>query len=262
VCHHLRVRVVAVVDLLRGRAVHARGGNRERYEPVRGPAGTFEPGDARALGRWYVERLGIDEIYVADLDALMGGPSQDEAMPAMAAIGAPLLVDAAVTSVDGAQRTLAAGADRVVVALETLESDRALADVCAAIGGERVAFSLDLRDGQPVVSAAAGASFRQPADAIAARAKDAGVGTVIAIDLARVGTGGGLDVDLLARIRAAAPGIALLAGGGVRGLDDLERLAHAGCDGALVASALLDGRLSAADVAAARRLRAQVSFSR
>jgi uncharacterized protein related to proFAR isomerase len=34
------------------------------------------------------------------------------------------------------------------------------------------------------------------------------------------------------------PGLTLLAGGGVRGTEDLEKLAGAGCDGALVATAL------------------------
>jgi len=46
-------------------------------------------------------------------------------------------------------------------------------------------------------------------------------------------------------------GAALLAGGGVRSLDDLRQLSRIGCDGALIATALHDGRLTAADVAAA-----------
>ena len=36
--------------------------------------------------------------------------------------------------------------------------------------------------------------------------------------------------------------------------DDLKRLAGAGCDGALVATALHDGRLRSGDIAGARRL--------
>jgi len=73
------------------------------------------------------------------------------------------------------------------------------------------------------------------------------------IDLARVGTRSGLDLELVARVREAAPGLVLLAGGGVRGLDDLARLSDAGCDGALVATALHDGRIGAAEIAAAHR---------
>jgi len=44
----------------------------------------------------------------------------------------------------------------------------------------------------------------------------------------------------------------LLAGGGVRDPGDLRELAQLGCTGALVATALHDGRLTAEDVAAAR----------
>jgi phosphoribosylformimino-5-aminoimidazole carboxamide ribotide isomerase len=249
------VRVVGVIDLLRGRAVHARAGRRDRYEPVERVAGTsIEPGDGVALARAYVD-LGIRELYVADLDALGGGCIQRAAIAAIAAIGTPVLLDAAVTTPDEARRALRLGADRVIVALETLPGFERLHEVCGAIGGERVAFSLDLRDGAPVIARGAAIST-EPPPLIAARAIDAGAGTIIVIDLARVGTGRGLDLDLLASVRDATRGSRLLAGGGVRGVEDLARLADVGCDGALVATALHDGRITAADVAAAdRRLR-------
>jgi phosphoribosylformimino-5-aminoimidazole carboxamide ribotide isomerase len=61
-----------------------------------------------------------------------------------------------------------------------------------------------------------------------------------------------VDLTLIARVRAAVPDAALFVGGGVRGPDDVNRLADAGCDDALVATALLDGRIGRADVEAAR----------
>jgi phosphoribosylformimino-5-aminoimidazole carboxamide ribotide isomerase len=79
------------------------------------------------------------------------------------------------------------------------------------------------------------------------------------IDLARVGTGDGIDIRQVARIRDAAPHATLLAGGGVRGVDDLARLADVGCDGVLVATALHDGRIGAHDIQAIHR---HASFSR
>lgn len=252
---HCRVRIVGVIDLLRGRAVHARAGRRDLYEPVQHVAGTtIEAGDAVALARTYLD-LGVRELYVADLDALTGGQVQCPALSAIAAIGAPMLLDTAVTTADEARRALDLGADRAIVALETLPDFERLRDVCRAIGGDHVAFSLDLRDGAPVI-ARGGAISTEPPPLIAARAIDAGAGTIIVIDLARVGTGRGLDLDLLASVRDATRGSRLLAGGGVRGVEDLARLADVGCDGALVATALHDGRITAADVAAAdRRLR-------
>src|SRR3984893_18637030 len=250
------MRVLGVLDLLAGRAVLARAGQRDRYEPVRRAAGDAIEGDAMALARAY-RRLGVSELYAADLDAILRRPRQDALVAALSELGPPLWLDAGAGSVADARRDLELAAAVVVVAFETMPSYDALAEICASVGGDRVAFSLDLRDGEPVVdSRASGASGvrSEPAHVVAARAAAAGAGALIVIDLARVGMGTGIDLALIARVREAVPGLTLLAGGGVRGLEDLDRLADAGCDGALVATAVHDGRLAAAEVAAARRL--------
>ena len=168
---------------------------------------------------------------------------------ALAALGAALgSTRACRQSMARAMRS--SSAPRGVVGLEKLASFDALTSICAAVGGDRVAFSLDVRDGEPVVAAEASLGHA-PAEVIAARAAGSGVGSVIVIDLARVGSGLGLDLALIARVREAVPALTLLAGGGVRGLDDIRRLAVAGCDGVLVATALHDGRLGAAEIRAA-----------
>src|SRR4051812_13053039 len=65
------MRVVGVLDLVADRAVHARGGQRSLYEPVVMVAGEpIQPGHAPDLARAYIDRLGLDEIYVADLTAI------------------------------------------------------------------------------------------------------------------------------------------------------------------------------------------------
>ena len=248
------MRVLGVLDLLAGRAVHARGGRRDSYEPVRTVAGVAIDGDAVELARTYLRHLGLTEFYAADLDAIANRPPQDTLVASIAALGAPLWLDAGIASVTAARHALELAAAVVVVGLETMPSYDALAEICASAGGDRVAFSLDLRDGEPVVDSEASAIRGEPPHVVAARAAAAGVGALIVIDLSRVGMGTGMDLALIARVREAAPGLTLLAGGGVRGADDLARLADAGCDGALVATALHDGRLGAEDIAAARRL--------
>jgi phosphoribosylformimino-5-aminoimidazole carboxamide ribotide isomerase len=247
------VRVIGVLDLMGGLAVHARAteGGRAKYQPVCTVAGVrIDPGDAVALARAYLERLGVRELYAADLDAICGAPPQRALTVEVARLGAPLWLDAGTRHAAEARGALDSGASRVVVGLETLPSFGALADVCRVVGGARVVFSLDLRDGTPIGGDGVitpGASVH----VLAARAMDAGAGAVIVLDLARVGTGAGVDLALMRRVRAAAPHVALFAGGGVHGPEDLARLADAGCDGALVATALHDGRLGARDVAAA-----------
>jgi len=66
---------------------------------------------------------------------------------------------------------------------------------------------------------------------------------VIVLDLARVGSGAGVDDAMLVELRGALPGVDLIAGGGVRDRTDLDRLAAAGANGALVATAVHRGAL-------------------
>ena len=67
----------------------------------------------------------------------------------------------------------------------------------------------------------------------------------------RVGGGAGTGTDALcARLATAYPTVEISAGGGVRGAADLRRLRECGVLVALVASALHDGALTAADLPA------------
>jgi len=251
------MRVIGVVDLRGGLAVHARGGVRDQYAPVDMIAGSrIDRGDPLALARAYIGRFGLRELYIADLDAIRARPPQDTVIAALAALGTPLWVDAGVSSVDRARRLLTLGVHQVIVGLETLPSYGALRAICDVSDGGHVAFSLDMRDGEPVV-APSGIPPGDPPDRVAARAADAGAGTIIVLDLARVGGGVGLDFDTIAAIRLAVPHLTLLAGGGIRGPGDLERLAEAGCDGALVATSLHTGLIGAKDIAEAAQLRWQ-----
>ena len=60
----------------------------------------------------------------------------------------------------------------------------------------------------------------------------------------------GLIMERLSEIKRHAPNVRLYAAGGLRGTLDLMRLAQDGMSGVLVASALHDGRLTGADLAA------------
>jgi HisA/HisF family protein len=242
------VRVIGVLDLSGGLAVHAQGGARAHYGPVRSLAGLqIKPGDANAIARWYLETLGLREMYIADLDALRDRPPQRALTRTLSSLGATVWLDAAIASPDSARDAVNDGVTRVVVGLETLPSFAVAREICDAVGAANTAFSLDLRHGEPV--APRGALYRsQTVEQLAAAAAAAGASAVIVLDLARVGMRRGVDVDLLRRIRAAVPDAELVVAGGVRGLSDLAAAAAAGCDAALVATALYDGRILARDI--------------
>lgn len=227
-----------MIDLKGGKAVHARGGSRELYEPVQSALLTEDQsGDAMALARAYRDRLGLAEIYVADLDRISGSERLSESLGAISGVGVPLLVDAAVSSVTGAQALLATGARRVVVGLETLTTIEDVASVVDAIGAPRVVFSLDTRGEKVITRSGSSLAGAEPM-AVVREAMSCGITSVIVLDLARVGAYAGPPISLVRKVRRAGPDVELIAAGGVRGTHDLDRLAAMGCDAALVGTAL------------------------
>jgi phosphoribosylformimino-5-aminoimidazole carboxamide ribotide isomerase len=237
------MRIIPVIDLRAGEAVHGIGGDRARYERVRS-ALTPSLGDAVALAQAYVTVLGTSELYVADLDAIEGRGAQYGMHQRLSRI-ARSWIDAGLKSEEDACALIDVGADRVVVGLETLPGLEVLHSIVLRLGADRVAFSLDLRDGAPLASAEVLRAM-SPRE-LARRAVDAGVETVIVLDLAKVGGSGGTDDVMLHDLRATLPGVDLIAGGGVRDQADLDRLAAVGVNGALVATALHRGVIKRRD---------------
>ena len=233
------MRIIPVIDLRAGEAVHGIGGDRARYEPVESALITTR-GDALALAQAYAAVLETTEMYVADLDAIGGGAVQ-LAMHQRLSRLARSWIDAGVRSEADACALIDAGAARVVVGLETMTGFELLRAMIERLGADRVVFSLDLRGGAPLASTAALRAM-SPHE-LARRAVDAGVETVIVLDVARVGSAGGADEVVMRELRATLPGVDLIAGGGVRHREDLDRLAAAGANGALVATAVHRGSI-------------------
>jgi HisA/HisF family protein len=228
------MRVVGVIDLKDGTAVHAVRGERERYRPVRSVVGG-DDGDALALARGFRSVLGLGELYVADLDAITGDGENRAVIEALAR-EARVMVDAGASEPGRARELLDLGAHRVVVGTETLPGPDALD---ALLELDRVVLSVDLRDGR-LLSPDPQLEGLPALDAVKRLHREA-LRELIVLDLARVGSGAGLDVGLIGELRATFPDLELLAGGGVRDAADLRALAGAGAAGALVATALHTG---------------------
>ena len=227
--------------------MHAHGGDRSRYQPVESVLCRGAAGDPLALARAY-RSLGCTICYVADLDAITRGSPQRSLLRHLAdprgGFGAGLVVDAGVSDAVSARQILELGVSRVVVGLETLRAFDDLAAIAGAIGDERVAFSLDLREGVPICHPKLAARPGATPPQLAELARRAGVTTILVLDLARVGTSRGVDLDLVAQLHDRLPEVALWVGGGIRSARDLDALATAGCTAAVVGTALHTGAIS------------------
>jgi phosphoribosylformimino-5-aminoimidazole carboxamide ribotide isomerase len=257
------MRIVPVLDVMAGQVVRGIAGQRELYRPWRSPlVGSSEPLD---VARAFRDRFGLSEIYVADLDAILGKSPNLPLLRSLHDDGFRLWVDAGIRTAGDVVPLRQAGVARVVAGLETLAGP----EVLAAIVADDVVFSLDLKGGEPIVGSdrfgraegfipsgnlqslriSGGDKTLRSSKAIeiARHAVDVGVTRILVLDLSRVGVGSGTGTeDLIANLRHEFPRLEVTAGGGVRGREDLDRLAQLGADAVLVASALHDGRLSRA----------------
>jgi phosphoribosylformimino-5-aminoimidazole carboxamide ribotide isomerase len=241
------MRVIPVIDLKSGAAVHAVRGERERYRPLR--SGLVAGSDPVRVTRAVREALGLGELYVADLDAIAGGSPRRGVLAALAR-EARVMVDAGVTDAAAVRPLLELGAARVVIGTETLTDPAALGRLRAQLPDAPLVLSLDLRWDR-VVSPDADLGRLGAAEALGLLGQT-GVGEVIVLDLARVGSGAGPDVALVRELCARFPELELLAGGGVRDLADLRALAEAGAAGALVGTAIHHGAIGRAELRALR----------
>ena len=227
---HLDVDVIPVIDLMGGEVVHARRGERDAYRPIesRLVAGSGPLAIVGAL----MELAPFRRLYVADIDAIRGGRGHDASVMAIAAAhpDVEIWVDRGETDVEALVERRADG-ETSVVGTESFEDARTLAHALKASGG---VLSLDHDAEGPVGPAGA-----HDDPSLWPR-------RVIVMTLARVGAGEGPDMVRLSEVVAKAGGRSVYAAGGVRGLEDLEALAEIGVAGALVASALHDGRLTRA----------------
>jgi phosphoribosylformimino-5-aminoimidazole carboxamide ribotide isomerase len=240
------MQVVPVVDLKGGLVVRGVAGRRDEYRPV----ASLLAADARphTVAAAFA-RLGFRTLYVADLDAIGGGEPAWTTYDALAATGLDLWIDAGIGTLEATQRMASfrpAGRqlDGAIAGLESLMGPELLAPLVRAVGAERFIFSLDLNDGRLWSDSPAWHAL-DPMAAVDA-AVQAGVRRLIVLDVAQVGVGQGPGtLALCRRVHQRHAGVAIVAGGGVRSLDDLAALEAAGCAAVLVASSLHDGRIAA-----------------
>jgi len=200
---------------------------------------------ARVTGHWAPTELaerfaaaGARWIHVVDLDGARRGRLRPELIRELVAAAAPAHVQASggVRKVADALALLGAGAERVVVGTAAFSGN--LSSFVDALG-ERLVVAIDVRDG--VVRTAGWTESSLEVDDAVDVCVRAGVARLLCTAIDRDGTLAGPDVALVRRV-AKGSSIPVLAAGGIRSEADIEALAGAGAEGAIVGRALLEGR--------------------
>ncbi len=233
--------IVPVIDVLEGRAVHARRGERHAYRPLEEHFSA--PSDPYHLATRFASHF--PRMYVADLDAIGGSPPRHDLYLRLAELRREFWIDTGIQTIRDAESLEEVWRDRPslrpILGLETLVHPENLRPVAAALAAHEPVFSLDLREGRPLTNDSESSA---EARAWVRAAVEAGIQEVIVLELTAVGTAGGpAALELCRELHCEFPWLRLFLGGGIRTPADVRAALAAGCRGVLTATALHAGTI-------------------
>ena len=226
------MRCIFVLDILNGAVVHAVRGERSRYEPIAGFSqivSTSEP-----LG--ILQELRPREVYVADLNLLTGRGDNLAAIKKISTV-ARTMADTGISKAGDLDRLPASISAILGTETASLQLIEDAAREC------RVVVSIDMMK-RKVLAHDPELAGQTPLQLLQ-RLNGLNLESVILLEMDKVGTSAGLDRQFLEEA-AAASKHPLILGGGVKGEDDLQALQEMGFAGALLATAVHNGRIPVA----------------
>jgi phosphoribosylformimino-5-aminoimidazole carboxamide ribotide isomerase len=238
-----RLQVIPVIDILNGIVVHAIKGQRKEYRPLQSIL--TDSVDPLKVAMKF-KQLGFNQLYIADLDAIISCSMNFQVFKEISnQTELNLMVDAGLTSAQRTQHLRDSGVSKFVIGTETLQRQEFIGEAIRCFGSDHVVVSLDLKGEKTIVKL--GFNGCKSPICLLEEFKRMGVSQVIILDLIRVGSGQGVNIDLLRKIKQKTD-IEIYAGGGVRNISDLIELKTLGISGALVATALHNGEIRVNDL--------------
>jgi phosphoribosylformimino-5-aminoimidazole carboxamide ribotide isomerase len=230
------LQVIPVIDLRQTQVVHAKHGQRASYQPIQSALSTSS--DVFTIVEGLLKLYPFRTIYIADIDAISNSGNHSEQIELLSGLYPEVTwwVDNGVRNVNARLLYAPQANIRAVFGSEHIHSLQDYRAMSYAYESRHV-LSLDkLNDVELGATELHATGLYWPDDAICMTLNN--VGSDTGPDVARLQS---LQQLNLARKRPAN----LFAAGGVRNMEDLLALTHLGLAGALVASALHNGAMTA-----------------
>ncbi|MCW3997511.1 MAG: HisA/HisF-related TIM barrel protein [Candidatus Bathyarchaeota archaeon] len=227
------MKIIPVIDILNGKVVHAKGGIRNEYQPLKTSLfASSNPIDIVIK----LEKMGFKDLYLADLDSIIKKQTNFSLLENIRdSSKIDLMVDAGVTNKDLAIRLFKRNVTKVIVGTETLVSIVFLKDAVEFFGKDKIIVSLDLANGK-ILNRFNLKGQKRP-EAFLETVENLGVSQIIILDLARVGSKKGVNIQLIKKILRNLK-LDVYVGGGIRDIEDLIELKQLGVSGSLIGTAL------------------------
>ncbi len=225
------MRIILVLDLLDGTAVHAIRGEREKYKPIHLFSKVVNSSDPLKI----IKRLDPAEVYIADLNRLMKkGSNRNVIKRIREECDIRIMLDYGVRELEDVEEA-SEMADVVILGTETssvelIEEASESFDVSVSIDMfEKRVLSVDRR-------------LQMDPLLLMEKINDYDLRDLILLEMSAIGTKKGIDLGFISEA-VKITRHPILYGGGIRGYKDVRKLEEVHINGVLVATAVHDGSI-------------------
>lgn len=244
------MRIIPAIDLKDGKCVRLFKGDFERT--------TEYSNDPVEIGRRF-SALDVGDLHVVDLDGARSGEQRNRVIvQAIAAeTGLDIQLGGGIRDRASVKDWLNNGVTRCVIGSMAITDVPAVTEWLGEFGADRLVLALDVNiaaNGTPMLTTHGWSreTDRSLWDCID-RYSDVGLKHVLCTDVSRDGAMAGPNTQLYEEVLRRYPELQLQASGGVRDIDDLQQLRLMGIPAAISGRALLDGAITAMEVASFRQ---------
>ena len=234
--------IFPAIDLHNGKVVRLKEGDLGRLTQ-------YSDDPASTAGHWL--SMGAAWLHVINLDGAFE-KSDNENLQALQTIvrtaqeyNARVQFGGGLRSIQAIEKVMKVGVDRVILGTAAVSNPEILPEALSRWGGERVAVSLDTRDGKVRIR-----GWQEATDLSALELSKAfqkqGLQWLVFTDIARDGLQTGLNLPKTVEI-AQTTGLKVIASGGVSTNKDIQSSMDAGLAGVIVGRALYEGTVNLAD---------------
>lgn len=238
------MKIIPAIDLHEGKCVRLYKGDFDRVTHY-----SDQPLD---IARTYAA-MNVDDLHIVDLDGARTGSQQNARVVGGLCAETPLSVQlgGGIRQGDQVRQWLDNGVARCVIGSVAVTEPERVATWFEVFGADRIVLALDVTvdEAGPVLAThgwtrSSGLSLWELMD----RYASIGAKHLLCTDIGRDGAMSGPNFELYAEIVRRYPDVRLQASGGVRNISDIEELREIGVPAAITGKALLDGKISTAEV--------------
>lgn len=238
------MRIIPAIDLHKGKCVRLYKGDFAKV--------TDYSDQPLEIARKYAG-LNVEDLHIVDLDGARTGSQHNARVVRRLCADTPLSVQlgGGIRDAEKVRHWLDNGVARCVVGSVAVTQPDVVASWFDEFGAEHIVLALDVTIDAtgPTLAThgwtrSSGLSLWDLMDGFAA----SGAKHLLCTDIGRDGAMSGPNVELYAEVLRRYPGICLQASGGVRSIGDMQRLREIGVPAAITGKALLDGKITAAEV--------------